>query len=149
MMSKTNSAAVTTGQEKQMPENALCEQVMNRFLELDKGERLPFSVTLHLLRCKQCRTQVRLLSIAERVASRRQPARKPGVYKPVTLTNWVIGGTLMVLCMLAFALTADAYGDEMLWTAFALVFAFCVTGYCALFVGCNMDFFVKKIQRLL
>ena len=123
-----------------------CERVMDRYMELDKGERLPIPVTMHLLHCKECRTQVRLLSLAERVSSRR--TKRGARPKPVTLTKWVVGGICMVLCMLAFVLTADSYADDTLWTAFALVFAACITAYCALFVGCNMDFFVKKIRRL-
>lgn len=124
---------------------ASCEKVMNRFLELDKGERLPFLLTLHLLRCKDCRTQVRLMTIAERVTARRM---RPALYapKPVTLTKWVVGGILMVCSMLAFVFTADFYADELWQTAFALVFAASITGYCAIFVGCNLDFFVKKIS---
>ena len=127
-------------------ETPACEKAMDRFLELDKGERIPLQVTAHLLRCRHCRTQVRLMSLAERVAARRsgQPVSQQN---PVTLTGWVVGGVCMIVLMLAFALVAELYARFALQTAFYLVFAGSVTAYCALFVGANMDFFVKKMRR--
>ncbi|MCR5724836.1 MAG: hypothetical protein K6G80_07120 [Treponema sp.] len=123
---------------------AACERTMNRFLELDKGERLPLAVTLHLLWCRDCRTQVRLMTMAERVVSGRS-VHKMSLQKPVSLKKWIFGGVCMILFMLVFGRAADYFASEALWTAFALVFAAAVTAYCAIFVGCNMDFFVKKI----
>ena len=40
--------------------NEKCEKIMDTFLALDKDERLPLSVSLHLLACPHCRSQVRL-----------------------------------------------------------------------------------------
>ena len=48
---------------------------MDRFLELDKNERLPLGVTIHLLYCKKCRTEVRLFTMAEKVCA--QPLKIP------------------------------------------------------------------------
>ena len=146
----TNPAASATS------ETPACEKAMDRFLELDKGERIPLQVTAHLLRCRHCRTQVRLMSLAERVAARRDCARRDCARRggqpvsqqnPVTLTGWVVGGICMIVLMLAFALVAELYARFALQTAFYLVFAGSVTAYCALFVGANMDFFVKKMHR--
>ena len=132
-------------------ETPACEKAMDRFLKLDKGERIPLQVTAHLLRCRHCRTQVRLMSLAERVAARRDCARRSGQpvsqQNPVTLTGWVVGGVCMIVLMLAFALVAELYARLALQTAYYLVFAGSVTAYCALFVGANMDFFVKKMRR--
>ena len=32
-----------------------CNSVMEEYLSLDKGERIPLPITLHLLSCKKCR----------------------------------------------------------------------------------------------
>ena len=45
-----------------------CSEVMNNYLSLDKGERVPLGVTLHLITCKECRNQVRALKKAEKIA---------------------------------------------------------------------------------
>ena len=47
----------------------ICEERMNEFLMLDKNERIPLRVTLHLLKCAKCRSEVRLMTMAERVCS--------------------------------------------------------------------------------
>ena len=47
-----------------------CNKIMDKFLELDKNQKLPFSVTWHLLCCKKCRSQVRLCSIAEKTVAK-------------------------------------------------------------------------------
>ena len=36
-----------------------CNRVMDIYLGLDKGERVPLNVTLHLLTCAKCRKQVK------------------------------------------------------------------------------------------
>ena len=48
----------------------ICEKTMDTFYGLDKGERLPFSASKHLLVCKKCRSRVRLLSKAEKLVKR-------------------------------------------------------------------------------
>ena len=43
-----------------------CEKVMNNFLELDKNQKIPLHITAHLLFCKECRSKVRVLTLAEK-----------------------------------------------------------------------------------
>ena len=45
-------------------------EAMEEFLKLDKNERIPLSLTLKLLCCKKCRNEVRLLTKAEKLASK-------------------------------------------------------------------------------
>ena len=45
--------------------NKKCEFYMDEFLKLDKNDRLPLSLTIHLLLCKECRTIVRNLTLAD------------------------------------------------------------------------------------
>lgn len=146
---------------------AACESAMNRFFALDKNERLPLGVTLHLLGCAECRTQVRMLSLAEKVAAR--PLKMPvslaeadatrktierQLHLPLTaknhvsLSNWIVGGVLMIAFMFAFVFLSKKIDSLLLTASFYLFFAGAVTAYCALFVGSNMDFFVKKIKTL-
>ena len=119
--------------------NEKCEKIMDTFLALDKDERLPLSVSLHLLACPHCRSQVRLLTRAEHLAYvpfsfavdegdssvaaiLRKLSRQESVPNPISLRRWVVSGILMVILMLSFALyTADSSSE--LKIAFYLVFA--------------------------
>ncbi len=124
---------------------------MDEFLALDKNEKLPLKVTLHLLTCQNCRTEVRLLTLAEKIAARKTSSIpvESGISRenPVTLTNWVIGGIIMVLFLISFLFLSKPLHSTALNLAFALVFAFTITAYCGTFVGLNLDFFVKKIEN--
>lgn len=142
-----------------------CEFYMNEFLKLDKNERLPLSLTIHLLLCKDCRTIVRKLTLAEQACKmsmeKTVDSYDPAVasimkainseYKveemhPLSLKRWIVSGIVMIIAMLFFGIT-DTSNNSQLSLSFYLVFAGIVTAYCAMFVGCNMDFFVKHINR--
>lgn len=146
-----------------------CENYMDQYLALDKDERVPLSLTIHLLICKKCRTQVRLLTMAEKIAAeplcvpvpltdniitaimkKIQPDWDPETCStnPVSLKKWIVGGIFMILSMLVFGVFTSASSSEGLLVAFYLVFAGVVCSYCALFVGSNMDFFIKKIHTI-
>lgn len=154
-----------TNESKKEDKKSICEKHMNTYLMLDKNERLPLSLTIHLLGCKECRRQVKLLTMAERVAA--EPLKidfpfsaanitnavkkhyfgwLPEV-KPVSMTKWVVGGILMIIFMLAFGIFTRNSQDENLILAFYLVFAGAVTAYCAFFVAINLDYFVKGIKK--
>lgn len=130
----------------------ICEKNMDRFMLLDKYERIPASVTLHLLTCKKCRTQVHYLSLAEKYAAE---ARKPTPLKdaienlahPVSMTKWIVWGIVMILLMVTFGLILNRMDRTSLSIFFNIFFGTLVTVYCALFVGTNIDFFIKKIER--
>lgn len=138
--------------------------MMDRYLRLDKNQRLPFIMTLHLLACRKCRTQVRLLSLAEKVAAgplkipvplddttitavlKQIGTTYPATRNPISLEKWIVSGILMIVFLLIFGVITNNASSQELLIAFYLMFAVLVTGYCALFIGCNMDFFVKKIE---
>lgn len=140
---------------------------MDAYLALDKNERIPLKLTVHLLTCRHCRTQVRLLTKAERIAAQPlavpaplsdatvmdimhaiDPAWSQEKAKPVSLANWICGGVLMIVFMLVFSLLRGTHTDDTLTLAFYLFFACAVTAYCAIFVATNLDFFIKKIQTI-
>ncbi|MCR5607246.1 MAG: hypothetical protein K6F69_10590 [Treponema sp.] len=146
-----------------------CEEIMNTFMLLDKDEHIPLKVTAHLLCCKKCRSQVRLLTKAERITAAPLNIQTPitdkslqnimekvnklspswqkdtSVPNPITMKGWVVSGILMIILMLTFGLFTPRE-DSTLMIAFYLVFAAIITAYCAVFIGSNIDFFVKKIS---
>lgn len=148
-------------------ENAKCEEIMNQYLMLDKGEKVPFSLTLHILGCKKCRQQIKMLKMAEekisaplkiqapvtdasiqKVISEVTPVIKDRFYKPLPVAGWIIGGLAMV-ALLVFAIyyTSD-FHIRSLSVSYALTFAFCVIIYCGMFVFSHIDAFVKKISTV-
>ena len=141
-----------------------CDKIMDDFLMLDKGQRLPVKISMHLLKCKKCRSEVRSLTKAEKLSGHSlnlktpltdasivaimqkvDPSYKPKKYK-VSFAQWIIIGFLMILGMLCFGIYTHQSRD--LTIAFYMVFAGAVVFYTLLFVASNMDFFVKKISRL-
>lgn len=134
--------------------NQKCESIMERFLQLDKNERLPLSMTLHLLKCKKCRTQVHYLTLAEKYASK--PLQNKSLKeilenmsaKPVSLTKWIIWGILMIFLMITFGIFLNKIDRTSFAIIFNVMFGVMVTVYCALFVGMNIDFFIKKTEKL-
>lgn len=139
---------------------------MDKYLELDKGERIPFQITMHLLFCKKCRQEVKLMSQAQKMMS--EPLRIPvpltdntienilrtidpkfsdaKLKNPISMKNWIISGILMVLFMFFFVFSADT--SRNFEVAMSLVFAGCVIAYTLIFVFSNIDFFVKKIHTI-
>ncbi len=146
-----------------------CENTMNTFLELDKDEQLGFKTTIHLLTCKKCRTAVRLCTIAQRSSARplhipatinnaaieqivqkTNPAielLKDSHVRPISMKRWVISGIALVIALVLFGLfNTNTSGKELQMTIYISVSLFiCI--YCAFFIGSNLDFFVKKIDK--
>ena len=141
-----------------------CENIMDTFLALDKDEHIPLKVSLHLLSCPKCRTQVRMMTKAEHLAKvplaqavsesdsvitsvlkKIDTMKSTSTPNPISLRQWVVSGILMILLMLSFGLYT-ANSSEELKIAFYLVFALIITIYCSMFIGCNIDFFIKKIN---
>lgn len=141
-----------------------CCEIMDKYLSLDKGERVPLSVTLHLLICRECRKQIHLLKTAEKLA--KVPLEIPvaiddfsiesvmakidpeyiSAKNPISIAKWVFGGIAMILFMLVFGLSNYSVANKTVFISFYILFAICITVYCAMFVGTNIDFFVKKIE---
>ena len=139
---------------------------MDRYLELDKGERIPFEITVHLLFCRKCRRDVKLMTQAEKLLC--EPLKIPvpvtdntienilhtidpafsntRLNNPISMKNWIIGGVLMILFMFVFVFSRNI--SRNLDVAISLVFAGCVIAYILMFVFSNIDFFVKKINTL-
>lgn len=137
-----------------------CSEVMDGFLKLDRNERIPLWITKHLLICSECRTNVRLFTQAEKILSRRTGGENPFTYaalsdvkeklypgstkeKKVPIFYWLAIGIVLVVCMILLALFAGKYFPEL--QSLGCIFAaLVITTYCMLFIGMNMDFFVKQ-----
>lgn len=131
----------------------ICEKNMDAFLELDKYEHIPLRITMHLLRCKKCRTQVHYLTLAERYActpiksrSLRDALENMQV-KPVSMAKWIVSGIVMIFMFIIFELFLNDIDRTSFSIIFNVIFGLLVTAYCSLFIGANIDFFIKKIEK--
>jgi hypothetical protein len=168
-----------------------CDKAFTRYLGLDKNERVPLSVSLHLIGCPACRTGVRSLTRAElllahplsvrpdasahatathataaNVASGDENAMiraameriaSSGLSYPdirdsrgrVSMTRWVVAGCALVA---GFAIMpASSMGEwsrlvfgDAYYLPFSILCGVAVTVFGGLFIGSNIDFFVKK-----
>lgn len=141
-----------------------CNEIMDKYLALDKGEKVPFEVTLHLLTCSKCRKQVQVLKNAEKISRAPLELAVPmddfsieavmakidpnyrNAKNPISIAKWIVGGIAMILFMLTFGLSNYGFASKAVIISFYTLFAICVTAYCAMFVGTNMDFFVKMLE---
>lgn len=133
--------------------NENCEKTMDTFLALDKYERIPLGVTLHFICCKKCRTQARYLTLAEKFAG--EPIRPAPLkdalenipVKPVSMAKWIISGIIMILMMVVSGILLNKTESPAFAIILNINFGLIITAYCAIFVGTNMDFFIKKIGK--
>ena len=145
-----------------------CDDVMDIFLMKDKNEFLPLPVIMHIICCRECRTTVRRMTLAEKNASgnliKSVPHENPTLDavmrkvsamelaagrspKPVNLAGWIIAGIIMIIAMMFFGFyTSPQKTSSMLIIAFYLIFALAIVIYCIAFVTSNLDFFIKKIS---
>lgn len=154
-----------------------CESSFDRYIALDKNDRVPLAVTLHLLVCPTCRTCIRQMTRAERVlaaplAVRPIPAAVPsdpvvaaalrrikeaGLGYPqvepnirhVSFLRWIITGLALAtgFTVLPFSFMGEwssATFGMSFYLPFYLLCGIAVTVYCGLFVGSNIDLFIKK-----
>ena len=161
--------------------NVKCSNAFERYLALDKHERVPFSIMIHLFFCPVCRTAVRQMAAAEVLLSRpfavrshrteapvdpvvsaalgkiaaaglAYPVREP-VAKRVSLFRWLLVGILLAGGFALFPFTAsgvwmqDEFGKALV-IPFYILCGCAVTAYGGLFVGTNIDLFVKRFKTL-
>lgn len=147
--------------------NDKCEDFMNQYLMLDKGERVPLKISLHLLGCKKCREQIKLLKLAEKeisaplkietpvtdasiqkIISQINVQQKDRFYKPLPFAGWIIGGVLMIALLFSSLLSMQDIQNRSLSIWYALTIAGCVTVYSAVFVCSHIDLFIKKLSTV-
>lgn len=139
-----------------------CENFMEKYLSLDKNEILPLDMLFHLLFCEECRTMVRRFSKAEKITWQTEEQNCHKTYEnsindneilqkifkgdiknhKVHLFNWIFIGIVLLICMTFCSIFMNIYIPQMQNVWFVFVAAVICT-YCVIFVGMNMDFFVK------
>ena len=45
--------------------NKKCNKIIERYLQLDKNQRLPLAITLHILSCKSCKNKMECVKNAK------------------------------------------------------------------------------------
>lgn len=146
--------------------NKKCNKIIERYLQLDKNQRLPLSITLHILSCKSCKNKIRMMSLAEEAIkepisievpitdnSIEQIMQKisPETYNkitknPISMTNWIISGIITILLLCASVIFASKFNSSTLTFIYTLISGTAIITYCCAFVISNIDFFVKKIS---
>ncbi len=132
--------------EKDITRN--CDYYMDSYLMLDKGQIVPLKTAIHIMGCRKCRTEIRQMIRAEKLAA--VPLKKheptPFLKKPVTIFQWILVGVILIATLSFFGIYTHPIQDPVTYILFSSTFAFTVTAYIALFIGTNLDFFVKKIE---
>ena len=139
-----------------------CEECMDAYLSLDKGEKIPKNVTRHLLGCPKCREEIKALSRAEKIAagplainspvsteSITQSLRKivpdyEPKQKKLSLAAWILYALAFMAAILVFCALFKQV--NVLTFNFSFAFAVCIIVYISVMVYTNMDIFVKKID---
>ena len=156
-----------------MKDNQQCEKMIDTYLMLDKHERIPLAVCVHLLTCKKCRTQVRMMTQAEEKLSSPLAIQLPfsdlklcSIMQsvdpgfdiksicPVSMRKWVITGIFMIIgiaCVFSPILKAEILdyllpGAAILSASIHIVFGISIVLYCTIFIASNLEFFVKLMQ---
>ena len=139
-----------------------CENFMEKYLLLDKNEFLPLNMIVHLLFCNECRTVVRKFSKAEKLTAQMEQRECKINYEnsinnfdilqkifkddmkihKVHLYNWIFIGIILLICMVFCSIILNRFIPQMQNVWFVFIAAVICT-YCVIFVGMNMDFFVK------
>ncbi|MBQ5384601.1 MAG: hypothetical protein IIU46_09170 [Treponema sp.] len=139
-----------------------CEYYMNMYLSLDRGERLPYRLSSHVLNCPSCRKEIEHLVHAEKVASEplKLPAdadlamvrkivsqidtgRKPKKHK-VSLGTWIFFGIFLVLAILIFG-TLSLKSKPLVFV-FYVSAAMALVTYSFAFFAYNLDYFIKRLH---
>lgn len=136
-----------------------CSYVMDRFLEIDKKEKIPLWMTKHFIMCEECRSNVRMYTQAEKMLSRDNCGENLFAYatlsdvkeklypgstkaKRIPLIHWLIIGIFLILCMILCGIITNKFLPEI-QNYFFIFVAAVITTYCMLFIGLNMDLFYK------
>ena len=142
--------------------NKKCNKIIERYLQLDKNQRLPLSITLHILSCKSCKNKIRMMSLAEesikepisitvpitdnsieQIMQKISPESYNKITKnPISMTNWIISGIITILLLCASVIFASKFNSSTLTFIYTLISGTAIITYCCAFVISNIDFFI-------
>ena len=148
----------------------ICENYLEQFYSLDKQERIPLGLSVHLLFCRECRSIVRNLTKAEKILGEKstQPSSEnsqtiSSVLKgikssnldyhghheeKISLRKWAVSGSILLLCTVLMILLMVIDGEKTVFVTGTISLSAIMCIWCGLFVGNNMDYFVKMSSRI-
>lgn len=143
-----------------------CDHYINKYLMLDKGERIPSSVTAHMLKCPKCRKEIKTFSNAEKIAA--EPIKLPATANmdqirkivneiapncepkkhQVSMGSWIFFGLFLLVAILGFGTIKFGHGmnSKLLSFLFYSSSATALVAYVSVFFACNLDYFVKRLH---
>lgn len=145
-----------------------CDKIMDEYLALDKNQRVPLRITRHLLTCEACRNKIKMISIAEKQISAPLNVQTPkedssinavmNKVAQIELENirkhqlpvygWIIIGVIMIALLVGATYFIRILNSNIATSFYALLLAFCIISYSAVFVYSHIDIFVKKIDTV-
>ena len=147
--------------------NEKCGNSMEQYLSLDKNERVPLKISMHLLSCKKCRAQIKMLKTAEKVCKHSiiiatpitdstienvMQKISPEAYNTLSKKNNSLQKKIIcsliipVMLFIPAIFTTSAMNSDLLSLFYALLLAIYIASYCCVFALGNVDLFVKKIS---
>ncbi|GEM_PF-6479956 len=144
------------------------EKLLNRYLELDKNQKVPFGLTIQLLFNRKCRQQIKMLSMAEKALSAPLEVQAPvtdstieQIMNKIDLKKykkncgkspkkvlWIaIGIVLIVIISSSLCFLGKIKNDNLIFT-YSCFLATCITLYIVSFVYSNIDIFIKKLATV-
>ena len=62
----------------------------------------------------------------------------------ISLKRWIVSGFILVFAVFLFGVFSTIDGSSKLHMLLFLCFALFISGYCAFFIGSNLNFFIKR-----
>lgn len=141
------------------------DEYMEKYLSLDKNERVPFNLARHLFFSRKCRKQIKLLKKAEKLAAKPLKLQVPltdssiqaviakvfpqtekkRVRRQVPFLAWFICGAIMLALFCAPTLLRDQMQSNRLSYFYSITFSAYIVGFGLAFIMDNIDFFIKRI----
>ena len=149
-----------------------CDEIMEEYLRIERYERLPLRMVFHLLYCKKCRDNIKVMTLATHFSSDKimrkasktnllymktmqqimesgnVPLVKKSSFALLSLSLWGVIGSAMLAIFLVIPSTKigirfiEAFGNY-----FTLQFLFTVVSFLTIctiiFIARNLNFFVK------
>ncbi len=138
---------------------------MEMYLNLDKNQRTAGELRKHLLTCKKCQAEVKLLSKAERLSS--EPLQIPVPLEDKTIENilskiqeqkdtkpikhrnyfgrWIASGLLLLVVLICSGYIASKVENSFYSFCAFMIMAIGLLTYISMFFANNLDFFIKRI----
>ncbi len=144
-----------------------CDNVLERFMELDDYLDIPFMLRFHLFHCKKCREEVAAMIAAMDLLSTESPYAAPAGLQLIIMnrilgeslshvgkvsgTKWAAVGTVIFSSILlinfsdSFIWLQEQFGSQYT-LPLSIVMGLVITAYLSIVVGCNYEAMKKYYQ---